>query len=393
MQRLQSLLLCPCTVQHTLVSKRSDEGSITREVLSAIAFHYCAGGEEEKRGPLIENSKMILGIVGGLIVTLVFVGIFITCYQRRKEERRRKHALKQEERNALEMTTLLNKHPSVSPPRRTTASGGRGNPSGPGSGGGGAIPRASPSTANHVLPKLKNVTQVPNHHNNNGGLRAPTHGVARKTSNTSGEFDVSDLYDTPSDGPTFRRYLDINSLNDDDSSPNPSTCNQVPAIVTIEAPHSPPKTVPRTQSVPGLPQPRLQDGKDPYSRPDIVSGMYTKTSKQPSPPKDIPRRLSLDTVQSEQSDIWKPMGGTSTLPNNKGEPSRLYQWSDASPVQAIEKEAIAYHHREPPRRETPRKLQRSDSGSNRKAKPEPTSPEIFYSRPNKAGIRQQHHPV
>lgn len=328
---------------------------------------------------------IILGVVGGLIVTLVSLGIFITCYQRRKEEQRRKHALKQEERNAVEMTTLLNKNLTGPPQRRVMSSSSRvaNQPSG----GGSSLPS---SAANHVPPKLKNATQVPNH---NGGLRAPVHGSTRKPSNTSGDFDVADLYDTPNEGPTFRRYLDINNFNDDDSSPNPSTCNQIPAMVTIETPRSPKKTpVPNTHSAPR----RIQDHKDPYSKPDIVtSGMYAKINKQPSPPKDIPRRLSLDTVQSEQSDVWKPMGVASTLPQNKGEPSRLYQWSDtsASPVKAIEKEAMANHHGEPPRRETPRKIQRSDSGSSRKGKLEPASPEIFYSRPNKAGVRQQHHPV
>ena len=324
--------------------------------------------------------------MGGLILTLVSLGIFITCYQRRKEEQRRKHALKQEERNAVEMTTLLNKNPSGSSTRRATSSSSKANQPG------GSLPS---STANHVPPKLKNATQVPNH-NNNGGLRAPVHGNGRKPSNTSAEFDVSDLYDTPNEGPTFRRYLDINNFNDDDSSPNPSTCNQIPAIVTIETPRSPKKSsssVPKPQFTPPR---RRQDHNDPYSKPDIVtSGMYAKINKHPSPPKDMPRRLSLDTVQSEQSDVWKPMGVASTLPNNKGEPSRLYQWSDTStsPMKAIEREAMAYHQGEPPRRETPRKIQRSDSGSSRKGKPEPASPEIFYSRPNKAGIRQQHHPV
>ena len=238
---------------------------------------------------------------------------------------------------------------------------------------------------------------MPNH--NNGGLHVPVHGNGRKPSNTSGDFDISDIYDTPNEGPTFRRYLDINNFNDDDSSPNLSTCNQIPALVTIESPNSPKKSVPNTYNATRLSKPRLQDNKDPYAKPDIVtSGMYAKIKRQPSPQKDIPRRLSLDTVQSEQSDIWKPRGAASTLSNDKGEPSRLYQWSDTStsPVQAIEKAAHAYHHGEPPRRETPGKIKRSDSSSGRKSKLEPVStalPEIFYSRPNKTGVRQQHHPV
>ncbi len=403
-------------------------------------------------------------------MTLILVGVGITCYQRRREERRRKHALKQE-RNAVEMTTLLNKTHTPGGAGVGAASTGSTTSRRAGVKGGSAAPPQLPgadgvltpsaATANHVPPKLKkanNATQVPNHHSKPNPRRGTPHGSdhpGRKPSSTSGEFDVSDLYDTPGgDGPTFRRYLDINNFNDDDSSPNPSISNQIPAIVTIETPHSPPKTssftpnhpdsnpigggggpnphsYPHSYSHPQLsttrvpnatpiPDPYSKDpytkdpySRDPYARPDIVSGMYATTGKQPSPPRDMHRRLSLDTVQSEQSDVWKPMGGgpgagmggpggSSTLPRHRGEPSRLYQWSDttSSPVQAMEKDAFSYHRTPPSRRE--RKLQRSDSagsygGSGRRkgtaAGGSAPSPEIFYSRPNKAGIRQQHHPV
>ncbi len=249
-------------------------------------------------------------------------------------------------------------------------------------------------------------TQVPNHNNN--GLRAPPphHRNGRKPSNTSADYDISDLYDTPEEGNTFKRYLDVHSYNDEDSSPNPSLCNQIPTVVTIETPHTPKKMVPQSASK-GSPK----QVKNPSPKPDLVtSGVYAKVNRHQSPPKELPRRLSLDTVHSEQSDIWKPMGASDTLPgthsgtlpNHKGEPSRLYQWSDtsSSPVQALEKDAVIYHDQvgyqanPTPTRKDRRSGQsppsRHDSGRRKGAA---QSPDIFYSRPNKAGIRQAHHPV
>ena len=393
---------------------------------------------------VVQYSTVILGIVGGIIITIICFSVCITCHQRKREELRRKHALKQEERNAIEMTTLLTKTPQSSPQR-------------PGSG---AARAASSTQANHVANN-----KLPNHSTTINGVRQPVgpqagvhqasetsanqsryqshvttngthaslggyHGAAGvsgesyrtktpgKESATS-DFDVSDiLYDQPGDGTTFKRYLDVNSYNDEDSSPNPSTCNQIPAVVTVERPATPRRKLTQSMSEDLQSPPRpplgmasrantLPRERSPSPRPDVIQEeKYAYPELRPVEQRES-RRLSLETLVSEKSDVWKPMPINTDLRlmshPRAGGSERMY-WSDVGPQQAKahsrarpppqEDYAQERPAKPPTTKRSPKSPSRSDSMKRKKAAlaaAASNSPDIFYSRPNR-GVRQ-HHPV
>ena len=271
--------------------------------------------------PIMNQYHMIvLGIVGGILFTVICMSVVITCRQRRREERHRQHTLKQHlQRNTeIEMSSLLaNRSPHQSNPaavNRSVNHSLRMNHVGPPtadnrtlgnhitSNGNGMGPKA------HTLPRSKDTSQ--GDATASGGISDS--GVGRSVSgvSTSGqtntEFDVSDLYVQTSNGSdpvTFRRYLDVNNYNDEDSSPNPSTHQEIPALVTVERPPPSPCPCPAPHSL-SVDEPCYGE-RTPSPRPDVVQ---EERLLFPPPPSDLElRRLSVDTVQSEKSDVWKPM--------------------------------------------------------------------------------------
>lgn len=69
---------------------------------------------DKKEKPVMSRFHVIiLSVVGSLILLIVLISICLTYQQHSKEQKRRKHALKQEERQAIEyeMTNLLNGSP------------------------------------------------------------------------------------------------------------------------------------------------------------------------------------------------------------------------------------------------------------------------------------------
>ena len=185
---------------------------------------------------VITYSTIILGCVGGFIVTIISLAVFVTCHQHRKEKRRRMLALKQEKRHNVEMTTLLNRSSS---------------------------PCLSPRNHVHADGKI----------NRNGDIHA--------VKDDDG-FVGKDLMD----GPSFR------SFQDDDAIPNINL-----SVVSVEKHNSPRRSSPK-----GSPR------KD--SKPEQNS--LPRDSKKNTL---LKRRLSLETVHSERSDIWKP--NVSPLPNQR----------------------------------------------------------------------------
>jgi hypothetical protein len=66
---------------------------------------------------IVQYHPVILGSIGGAILTVIIISVCITCHQRHKEQIRRMQALKQEQRTTveIEMTNLLRRSPQNSP--------------------------------------------------------------------------------------------------------------------------------------------------------------------------------------------------------------------------------------------------------------------------------------
>ncbi len=261
-------------------------------VNSLFALFAASKTAHSEQPIVVQYSTIILGVVGGFIITIISLVVCIMCHQKRKEERRHKHAIKQEERSALEMTTLLNRSsPGTSPRRSSSMRSQRG---------------ASPN-ANHV-GDIKHVTA---NHNNNG-----IHAMQGQSHTRVAHNDDSD-YDQTTDGATFRRYLDVNNYNDEDSSPNPSTHNQVPVSVTVERPASP-----RKLNVKKPHESQVGKDKNPSPKPDIVQNTAVKfIYPDNTTGRKLQRHHSLETVASEKSEVWKPIVKTHTLPNQRSHDS------------------------------------------------------------------------
>ena len=272
---------------------------------------------------MTEYHTVILGVVGGAIFTIIFIAVCITCHQRRREEERRRHALKQEERQAIEieMTNLLNRASPQGTPRRHVMAEANAAPP-PMANHVGAIPRVN---ANHVPNGQSNTyTSAPRRSNSLQNTRRSS----RKNSygnNPSGHTSDDELYDHSVDGATFKRYLDVNGYNDEDSSPNPSTHNQIPALVTVERyPSSP-----RRRSCDDMLGAAARD-KSPSPRPDVVQEekfVYPDVHGH-----QLVRRLSVDTVKSDKSDVWKPIPPSETLPKAPRQHRRQHSFGRATDI-------------------------------------------------------------
>ena len=185
---------------------------------------------------VVHYSTVILGVVGGFIITIVGLAICITCRVRHKEEQRRLHAMKQEERhsaNAIEMTTLLNPTP--------------GNP-GPGA-------QAQANTDLKFTPEMNHVTaqRLANH------VREPTQPngdphAAHAHGHTGNRTPV-----TPT--ASYKKYPDVSNFSEDDTSPVSSPTERIQ--VTMER-HRSPKPPPQTD--------RSRHRDDHSPRPDIIHG-------------------------------------------------------------------------------------------------------------------------
>ena len=471
---------------------------------------------------MMQYHVIILGIVGGIIFTVICVSVGLTCRQRKKEERRRQHALKQEgnRASAREMTNLLNRSPHGT---------GHALPQGPGPGPGviglappppgpginhsaranhvDTITSSQPLSANHVTGMTGGATAaatnnggphtLPRRKGSSGSRKSNGHTGQMQTSQTT-DFDGSELCDKNNDNGTFRRYLDVGNYPDEDSSPNPSTHREISAMVTVERPPPSPvglsaAAVPLTVTAghQRLPQAEAGGGatgggrlevvgrdKSPSPRPDVIQEerrplpeVRVTQSLVPQPRVKDPlaacaaaasasgmtdaRRLSVDTVKSDKSDVWKPMTTTDMLqyrplvlqaaPVAAGGPHSAAQLTNQRMAAAnLVQQPPPQHHRlqgepppqvpirgvplrEPPRAKTPprepppraktppnkyspgarRGKKTSQPSPKMKSRtPESSSmaarlagraaaskdtPDIFYSRPNRSVTR--HHPV
>ena len=235
---------------------------------------------------LVPHHMVILGIVSGLVVTVIIISVVITCKQKKREEALRKAARQHAEslNTSMEMATLLNKSPHATHTIRSNNS-----------------------------PVMNHVTRLTVRPNGNGiNLPNDLHQhqrIGRSVSNNPSENEGSEI--DMGEG-TFRRYLDVNNYNDEDSSPNPSTCNTIPALVTVE--HHP---SPRSLSIDGS-TPR---DKAPSPRPDVVQQERFTYPDPPPPliaqpqerllqPQGVPTATSL-----EQAKPKRPMAGQ--LSNHK----------------------------------------------------------------------------
>lgn len=433
----------------------------------------------EETPVVVQYSTIILGIVGGIIITIVCLSICITCHQRKREEQRRKNALKQEERNAIEMTTLLTKTPHGSPQRPVD-----GRPHG---GAAAAVAAASATnvTANHVM---NNNQSMPNHANRSDTIRLPAtsqrpiysqtettgttmlphnatttpkrqatnqgryvgqhtterlkqgHGgrtsgggpyrtKLQRDSSVTSEYSVNAATADPfPDSGHFKRYLDVCSYSEEDLGRGRSSTSrrEIPAAVILERPITTPRRsrpltaslsedleLPAPTVIPGSGSPRsarphtLPRDRSPSPRPDVVQEERLTYDERhpprdprfpeyhnPDPAAQQARRYSLETLISEKSDVWKPRSTEADLvltsrpyAKSSEELDRVYYHSE-HPRSHHEQPKVTVS---PARRRSPKSPHRSDSYRRRKSAGSTNSPDIFYSRPNRA-VRQ-HHPV
>lgn len=182
---------------------------------------------------VVHYSTVILGVVGGFIITIVGLAICITCRVRHKEEERRRHALKQDGRhtstgNAIEMTTLLN-------------------------------PTSGGTSSSPVTPRVNRDPREAPEMNHVGAQRLANHHVTQLPQPNG---DPRGARSRDATGTTYTKYPDVSNYSDEEANPVSLPVNKEKVQVTMERPsRSPTKLNPFTS-----------DGKNPRAspRPDII---------------------------------------------------------------------------------------------------------------------------
>ncbi|ELT99685.1 hypothetical protein CAPTEDRAFT_228927 [Capitella teleta] len=249
-----------------------DESSATHCIVEAPEPTTKSGEPKRTR-----NHTIILGIVGGLLITTIVMSIAVTCWQRRKEHNLLQSALKQEKRHAaeVEMANLLNRTP-----RRDAAP---------------RMPTVIPTS--NTLPRINNHA-VPTQKQNGG------------TQRRSSDFDVLDDRNS-----TYKRYLDVTEYNDVEIDVfargpiradvvverNPRKKSDGTVTRVKQAPMYVKQMMPQANGKERSPSPRPDIvGEEKFVYPTIVQDHLHSYKRPPV------RQRSADNLLMNRSDIWKP---------------------------------------------------------------------------------------